>query len=280
MKENIAIKTCWINGHWIYNDDVKLPMNDRGITLGDGLFETILILQSTPQLLDDHIERWKQSAILLGMIEPPDKEFLLPLIKEAINRTSLIKGNGVLRLNWSRGTNNNRGIQFPTRVKKSSHKFWLELNRYSPCFKPVSTIISRHEQRNAKSRLSQCKTFNYCQSIQARNESNLAGYDDALLLSTSGEIACGTTANLLIKRNGSWLTPRKESGCLPGIMRQQGLNSGLFQEAKISPKPEPNDIWLLINSLSCHPLTKLNDNNLKKYDGAELLWQSLITNKN
>ena len=80
------------------------------------------------------------------------------------------------------------------------HKFWFEINEYIPDFEPITTMISINEQRNAGSQLSQCKTFSYIQSIQARRESNLAGYDDALLLSTNNEISCGTTANIFIHR--------------------------------------------------------------------------------
>ena len=110
----------------------------------------------------------------------------------------------------------------------------------------------------------------------ARRESNLAGYDDALLLSTNGEISCGTTANIIIKRNNEWLTPRIESGCLPGVMRQQGLNTGLLKEAKIAKEPEVNDQWLLINSISCHSIIKINEICLKEYKNAEMLWNSLL----
>ncbi len=124
--------------------------------------------------------------------------------------------------------------------------------------------------------MSQYKTFNYLQSIQARQESNLSGYDDAILLSTTGEVCCGATSNLIIHRKEEWLTPRIESGCLPGIMRQQGLNHGLLKEAKISLEPQPDDHWILINSLSCHSITKLDHIFLKEYEKTEMLWKSLL----
>ncbi len=277
MKEKITKKICWIDGYWILNEEIKLSPNDRGLNLSDGIFETILILQNQPQLLTAHLNRWSDSAKQLGMKSPPEETWLIPLINEAINRMPLSKGFGALRLNWSRGDNNNRGINLSTKkTTTKDHKFWLELNEYHPSFNTITTMISRHERRNAHSKLSQYKTFGYLQSIQARYESNLAGYDDALLLSTNGEIACGTTANLLIRRNNEWLTPRVESGCLPGIMRKRGLDAGLFKEATISPKPKNNDQWLLINSLNCHSITRVNNIFLSEYKEAKTLWQSLI----
>ncbi|WP_269622032.1 aminotransferase class IV [Prochlorococcus marinus] len=267
----------WLDGYWLSDSEVELPIRDRGVTLGDGIFETILILKGTPQLLTNHLQRWTKSSILLGMEPPPKEETLIPLINEAIIRASLSQKNGVLRLNWSRGSNQNRGINYLNKDHEApNHRFWFELNEYNPSFTPISTKISCYERRNANSRLSQCKTFSYLQSIQARSESQLHGYDDALLLSTNGELSCGTTANIIILRRNQWLTPRMESGCLPGVMREQGLKKGIIKEAKISPTPKNDDQWILINSLSCHPITKVNNIDLKRYNNVEKLWRTLL----
>ena len=277
MKEATLKKIYWINGNWIKSDDIEFLINDRGITFGDGIFETILVLNNQPQLLEAHLTRWNKSARALSMASPPKQESLTPLINQAISYISLSNGNGALRINWSRGKNMNRGINLsPQQDSGNDHIFWLELNQYNPSFEPISTSISRYERRNANSRLSQYKTFNYLQSIQARHESNLAGYNDAILLSTTGEVCCGATSNIIINRKKEWLTPRIESGCLPGIMRQRGLENGLFKEAKISLKPETGDHWLLINSLSCQSITKLNNIILNEYKETEILWKSLL----
>ena len=274
-------KISWLDGQWFINNEIKLPMIDRGLSLGDGLFETILISNNEPQLLDAHLDRWHRSASLLGMASPPGKNTVLRLLEEALDQISLSNGTAALRLNWSRGNNDCRGINLSnTRFSASFHKFWFELNEYNPCFSSIATIISRNEKRNADSRLSQVKTFSYVQSIQARYEANLAGCDDALLLSTKGGICCGTTANILIRRNNQWLTPHLQSGCLPGIMRQQGLDKQIFKEATISPEPERGDQWVLINSLTCQSITKINKIVLNEYQDTEALWRSLLPKSN
>ncbi len=267
----------WLNGQWGSNTQLKLPLSDRGLNLGDGIFETILILKGTPTLLTEHLNRWQRSASLLCMATPPDKEWLLPLIQEALSRAELNEANGVLRLNWTRGDYLNRQINIDLKESTSNnHRFWLEINEKEPCFTPVTSMISQHERRNHLSRLSQCKTFTYLQAIQAKNEANSSNRDEALLLSTNGEISCGSTSNLIIYRNNQWLTPRLESGCLPGIMRAQGIKSGLIKEARINAKPEPGDNWMLINSLNCRPISKLNNHSLEIYTKAKYLWYSLL----
>ncbi len=281
MKSKNSKSIGWIDGKWNSINKLTLPLNDRGTTFGDGIFETILILNGKPQLLNNHLERWEKSAALLAMESPPTKQWLLPLINEAILRNNLNNRNcaGALRLNWSRGDRANRKINLElNQSDKNKCRFWLELNPISISFNSISTIISQYEQRNAKSLVSQCKVFNYTQSIMARNEANLVGSDDALLLSTNGEISCGTTANLIVKRNNQWLTPHLKSGCLPGIMRQQGINAGIIKETELKEKPQEGDEWMLINSLSCHPISKINNQNMQISIEAKQLWSLLLVN--
>ena len=268
---------AWIDGNWGNSQELMVPMQDRGLQLADGIFETVLILNGRPQLLDAHLSRWQASSSLLGMASPPSADWLTPLIHEAIKRCELINSHGALRLNWSRGHSSGRGIALPSsQPDASTHRFWLQLTPAEPAFNPLTALISSCEQRNANSRISQCKTFAYNQSIQARKEAQLAGCDEAILLSTTGELCCGSTANLIVRRQSQWLTPRLSSGCLPGVMRQQGLNQGLLQEAKLEADPEPGDQWLLINSLSCRPITQLNNQLLSPWPDPENLWHCLL----
>jgi len=265
---------AWIEGRWGAPEDLALPLNDRGLLLADGLFETVLVLQGRPQLLEAHLQRWQRSAQLLAMAPPPEANQLRPLIDEAIERAGLQQANGALRLNWSRGSGSGRGIDLP--AAPEGHRFWLQLTAHTPLFTAVTTIVSRDERRNSASRLSQCKSFAYGQAIQARREAREAGADDALLLSSAGSLCCGSAANLLIWRDDRWLTPPLSSGCLAGVMRGRALELGLAPEADLPPAPERGDHWLLINSLGCRPIRRLDGMELEVHPGAEALWRSLL----
>jgi len=253
MTENKNEKLGWINGHWGIFKDLKVPINDRGLNFADGIFDTIFILNGVPQLLNEHLNRWEKSASILEMNPPPSKEWLISLVEDGINRSQLNNVNGVIRINWTRGASKQRGIDIG---KTSHHSFWLEIDSYQPNFESISTMISQTERRNSFSRLSYCKTFSYGQGIQARLEAKNAGFNDAILLNSQGEICCATTANILVKRENNWLTPPSNSGCLPGIMRQRGIDLNIIKEALIEATPKDNDEWFLINSLSCRPIQK------------------------
>lgn len=280
---------AWIKGTWGHPSELKVPLSDRGLQLADGVFETVLIRGGEPQLLEAHHARWRAGAHALGMAPPPSLEQLSPLLREAIKRGGLEahtttesnqrarQNHGALRLNWSRDGAAARGIQVPAgEPDPALHRFWLTLSPHQPRFSAVRTWISRHERRNANSRLSHCKTFAYGQAIQARREAIEHGAEEGLLLSTTGELCCATTANLLVRRQGQWLTPPLSSGCLPGVMRQRLLERGIASEQPIDPTPEPGDAWLLINSLDCRVVSAVENQTLSPAVEAEQLWTNLL----
>jgi 4-amino-4-deoxychorismate lyase len=217
------------------------------------------------------------------MAAPPAAASLEPLLLEAIERAQLASGpgGGALRLNWSRGDQRGRGIDLPQGpTTAAEHRLWLQLTPCKATFTPLTAMVSRQETRNASSLVSRCKTFAYGQAVQARREARQAGAEEALLRSSSGGLCCGTTANLLVQRQGRWLTPPLSSGCLPGVMRGRLLELGLVEEAPLEASPAAGERWLLINSLGCRPLLRLDGHPLEAWPEAETeaerLWRKLL----
>ena len=288
-----ALSIAWIGspacegpgeaGHWGPPGELSLPLDDRGLQLADGLFETVLLEQGRPRLLAEHLRRWQDSAARLAMAPPPTEEQLQPLISEAVARSGI--DSGALRLNWTRGSGGpgSRGLDLPAAdAPRPPHRFWLQLTACLPLFAPVTAWISPTERRCATSLLSRCKTFAYGSAIQARRQARAAGADDALLLSSDGGLCCGTAANLLLQRQGRWLTPPLASGCLPGVMRQRALELGVAQEASLPPALLSGQAdagpALLLNSLGCRPLQACGGRRLQALhpQEAERFWRALL----
>jgi branched-subunit amino acid aminotransferase/4-amino-4-deoxychorismate lyase len=273
------------SGLWGAPGALSLPLDDRGLGLADGLFETVRVENGHALLLREHLERWDRAAALLAMAPPPASEAVEALLAEAVARSG--QGDGALRLNWSRGAAAERGIALPPEPRGSGpstppgagHRFWLQFSPGEACFRPVSVLISRLERRNASSQLSGCKTFAYGPAIQARREAQAAGADDALLLSTAGGLCCGTTANLLVRRRGHWRTPPLAGGCLPGVMRGRALGLGLASEGELNAEDLLDaEAALLINSLGCRPITALDGAPLVCLNPteAEAFWRRML----
>ena len=267
----------WKNEKWQKIDDIKISIKDRGLRFGDAIFETILIKNKKPVFLDEHIQRFKNNLKILKFDTIIDDLFLQKIILDGINKLNIKKGEyGSIRINYSRGINITRSIKVDS-IESSFNinNLWIEFYTINIDFDPITVHISKEEKRNEHSLLSSCKTFNYIQSIQALIEANKKNFDDSLLLNTKNELCCGTTFNLILKRKNKWLTPRKESGCMPGIMIRKLLDLKLIEEAHLFPEFTKDDTLVAINSLSCRQIIKVNDLDLTSEFNPKFFWDIL-----
>ena len=257
MNRNIG----WKDSKWEKINNINISIIDRGLKFGDGLFETILIRNKKAILMKEHLQRFEKNLHLLHYNFQINYQFLETIIKEGINKLNLNSNEyGSIRINYSRGLNIERSLKVNTINKDfDPKKLWIEFYLIEIDFNQISVNISETEKRNEFSLLSKCKTFNYAQSIQTLIEANKKNFNDSILLNTQNELCCGTTFNILLKRNNQWLTPRKESGCLQGIMRSKLLDLKLIKEAYLIPDFNKDDILIAINSLSCRQIKIVND---------------------
>jgi para-aminobenzoate synthetase / 4-amino-4-deoxychorismate lyase len=58
--------------------------------------------------------------------------------------------------------------------------------------------------------------------------------DDVILVNERGEVTELTTASLMVRFGTEWWTPRLDSGCLPGVYRQELVDSGICKVRLIS----------------------------------------------
>ncbi len=259
----------WYKYQWLDIDKILISGNNRALKFADGIFETILIKGNKPVLFDEHLQRLEKSGKILNINLKIKKFSLRNLINDGIRKLELKNDEfASVRINYSRGSNEGRGLTINSTLEtKDLDNLWLEFYRIKPNFNPISVFISKTEKINEFSLIGKCKTFSYNQAIQVLTEANEKSFDDSILLNTSGELCCGSTFNLLIKRNNQWITPRKESGCLEGIMVAKALNLKIVKEELIYPAFQKDDIVVAINSLSCRQINQVNDLELRpKFD--------------
>jgi branched-chain amino acid aminotransferase len=219
----------WINGHLADAGGVLLPICDRGFTLGDGIFETMLWTGTHVRFLSDHMARFTQSAHELGFVLPA------PLARIEAGLIALSTDSagapGALRLTLTRGSGP-RGLAVPDiatpMLIATIAPFVLDPNPVD-----LATVVTT---RHAGAPSARFKTLSYIDNIMALAQARTAGADDAIMLGTTGNIACASGANLLIRHKGACLTPALEDGALPGIVRGRLLKAGLIEEARIPPR--------------------------------------------
>ena len=264
-------------GRWGAPDQLAIPLDDRGLLLADGLFETLLVERGRPWRLEEHRRRWNAAAVLLELPQAPAAAQLEALVAAAVARSGA--DGGALRWSVSRG-GGGRGLDPPgPGTAGAGPRFWLGYSPGAPQFAPVRLVLSRLETRNASSRLSQCKTFAYGGSLLARREARRRGADDALLASSAGGLCCATAATLLLRQGDIWCTPPLASGCLPGTLRGLALARGLARERTLQAGDLKGcEAALLINSLGCRPVASFEGRDLPGADPhrAEALWRDLL----
>ena len=87
-----------------------VPADDRGLTLGDGLFETILARDGELVLFEAHLARMDAGCLALDL-PPPDPEEALRLCRSAAG-----PGRMAVRLTLTAGSGG-RGLDRPARMQ-------------------------------------------------------------------------------------------------------------------------------------------------------------------
>lgn len=241
---------------WLWLDDRLVPRNqawidpaDRGLTLGDGLFETMRVAGGHIAHLPRHLDRLRDGAAAL-LFPTPDLDAIENALHQVVRRNAL--ADGTLRLTLTRGCGP-RGLLPPPRPHPT-----LLVTSFpaGPAPGPARLIVSTRIRRDADSPLSRIKTLNYLPNILARLEAEQRGADDALLLNGAGRVAESTVSTILAARDGGLVTPPIADGALPGIARAVLLAAGLVAEASLMPDDLLGGM-ILVNSLSARPVVSL-----------------------
>jgi branched-chain amino acid aminotransferase len=205
----------------------RIAPTDRGLLLGDGLFETIRLSGGAPSHLSRHLARLSDGAAVLDLPLP----WTDAMLAEALAAVAAANpGAGSLRLTVTRGPAP-RGLLPPAVVQPT---LLITAAPAADPLPPARLILARSTCRNAHSPLSRIKSLNYGDGVLARQEAARAGADDALLLNTSGMVAEATAACLFLRRAGRWITPPVADGALPGIARGLLLEAGFVAEERVT----------------------------------------------
>jgi branched-chain amino acid aminotransferase len=247
------MSVVWFNGEFSY-DTLPLDPADRGLMLGDGLFETIAVAGGQAIWLEEHIVRMASSAAELGI--SVDEADILVSIGKVLKRSSA--SHEVLRITLTRGVTQ-RGLA----ANAHHSSLLISLLPFDPNQQPQSlTLATSLIRRNETAPSSRHKTLSYIDNVAAAREVK-ARADDALMLNIAGHVACSTVGNIFILKNDELVTPRDDQGILQGITRAKILENAAFkarQDVLMVEDLYSADAVFLTNSLRLvTPITKLND---------------------
>lgn len=251
----------WFNGQFV-DGALLLDPHDRGFLLGDGVFETVAVINHKPLWLDEHLQRMSHAAAELGI--PFNAEGLFAGLGAVLKKCQV--QFEALRITLSRGKAA-RGLA----GDGASPSLLITLDTFDPknlfqsCRLKVSQI-----RRNEFAPSSRLKTLSYIDGIAAAREVT-EDADDALMLNARGHVASSTVANIFLLSGKELVTPPTNQGILPGITRRVLLeNAKGMGFAPIEKPVSLGDLFradavFLCNSLRfIRPVTMLNGEPLGK----------------
>jgi len=198
-----------------------VPLDDRGLLLGDGLFETLLAVDGRLVLAEAHADRMVRGAAVLAIPAPTPEDFVA-CAATAVRAADLLDGRAAVRVTLTAGSGG-RGLDRPATL---TPRLFATAARSVKPSAPAALLIAR-TRRNAASPASRLKALAYLDNVLARREAAQAGADEAVMLNTEGAVACAAAANLFWIRNDVLFTPGPGTGRLDGIMAGQVADAAI-----------------------------------------------------
>ncbi|MEY2404151.1 MAG: branched-chain amino acid aminotransferase [Acidimicrobiaceae bacterium] len=201
----------YVNGALVAEEDAVLPVSDHGLTVGDGLFETMKVVDGVAFAIGRHLARLRRTASGLGLRVPADDE-----LRDAIESTVAANGPAVgrVRMTVTGGTGpagTSRGGGPPTVIVQCSP---------ATVWPATANVVTVPWPRNERGVLAGLKTTSYADNVIAYAYAEARGGDEALFPNTRDDLCEGTGTNVFVVIDGALVTPPLTAGCLAGVTRE------------------------------------------------------------
>ena len=236
--------TFWLNGELTHQPIIAAT--NRGLLAGQGVFETLKVVDGKPQFVRRHLDRLMRSCQLLNW----------PAMDAAAIATgirSLIQVNAV--------PDNEYRLRVTCAQEDSSEiTVLIGMSVFNPW--PATTSCTLVPWvRNENSALTGIKTTSYFENILALNWAQNRGFSEGLFANSRGNLCEGATSNIFVVVDGEVATPTLASGVLPGITRGVLLDHGLAHEKELSLDvlEHCTEMFLTSSTRGVHPVEKCGE---------------------
>jgi branched-chain amino acid aminotransferase len=209
----VSATAVWLDGALVAPDEARLSVFDHGVTVGDGVFETLKVAGGQPFAVRRHLERLGRSARALGLDLPVTDATLRGVLGEVVAASGLADAR--LRITLTAGVTPLGAGRGGTRPQPTLVVAAGPLDPW-----PADTeAITAPWPRNERSPIAGVKTTSYAENVVILAEAHKVGASEALVPNTRGDLCEGTGSNVFVVLGGRLLTPPLLAGCLPGVTR-------------------------------------------------------------
>ncbi len=266
--------TVLING----KPATSIPIQDRGLNYGDGLFETVAVHQGTLLCWPQHQQRLLAGCKTLN-IPPPD----IGLLEKEANSLACNNDKAVIKIIITRGQGG-RGYAIaedmsPTRIV--SLHLWPDY--------PATLFESGVNVRVCRFRyghqplLAGIKHLNRLEQVMARAEWQDAGIHEGLVMDISDNVIEGTMSNMFMVKHETLYTPSLTQCGIKGTIRQLILEYAAANDIKtketdlsLQDIQTADEVFLCNSIIGIWPISRLEDKTFNPGSMTQTLHSSLI----
>ena len=218
-------------------EEMKIPMTDRVCFFGDGVYDATYARNHKIFAIEDHLDRFYNSAGFLKIEIPMEREELKATLEEMVNKVD--DGEQFVYWQVTRGNKGLRNHAFPE--GKASLWITIEPRKIVDIHKKVKLIT----MEDIRFLICNIKTLNLIPSIMAAEATKEAGCDECIF-HRNGRVTECAHSNVSIIKDGKFITAPTDRLILPGISRKHILQ--FCREFDIPVLEQPYTIDDLMNA--------------------------------
>ena len=204
----IALGT-WIDGV----AGTTIPVDDRGLHYGDGLFETILVRNGQPRFLEAHLVRLTLGLARLGITFDAGDALRADIARAA----ALAPPAAIIKVIVTRGSAPRRGYA-PVDGMTARRIVQLWPTVIAESLRRGVVLGIAHSRAATSSALGGLKHLNRLENVMAAAEIAENEFD-VIMVDAADRVISGSSCNLFIVESGRLVTPRVNTAGIAGVMR-------------------------------------------------------------
>jgi branched-chain amino acid aminotransferase len=212
----------YIDGKFYPKAQAKISVFDHGLLYGDGVFEGIRAYDGLVFRLIEHIERLYRSAKMIMLTIPIEEDEMEQIVLRTLRKNNLQES--YVRLIVTRGVGdlglNPKKCPKPTIICITDTISLMEGKEENG----ITAMITWVRRNPVDATSHEIKSLNYLNSILAKIEANIAGFDEAICLDKNGFVCEGVGENIfIINGDLELVTPPTCTGALEGITAKAAI---------------------------------------------------------
>jgi D-alanine transaminase len=213
-----AGRVAYVDGRYVAHGDATVHIEDRGLQLGDGIYEVCSVRDGLLMDEEEHLDRLERSLREIEIAMPMPRGALNLVMRELVRRNSVREG--LLYLQVTRGA-----VRRDHPIPKVSPRPSLMMtaraipaSEFERRRREGVTAISRPDERWARCDI---KTVQLLPNCMAKTAARRAGAYEAWLVDDEGFVTEGaSTTAWIVDRDGRVRTRALSNAILPGVTRR------------------------------------------------------------